>query len=147
MDDVDRQDFLEATRAAEDDGAQWVPLRRGWCLGNEDFRQQALARMEGRLGASHAGELRKQASEAKAEGIITAELPRLGWTEADLDKRHKSDPGKLALAARLRRETTLPMKWMAQRLQMGTLKSARTRVYRWKQAAGNEPDETDVSIL
>ena len=137
---------MEATRAAEDDGAQWVPLRRGWCLGDEDFRQQALARMEGRLGASHAGELRKQASEAKAEGIITAELQRLGWTEAALDRRHKSDPGKLALAARLRRETTLPMKWMTARLRLGTWKSAGTRLQTWKKAQEGKKDLNQMAM-
>ena len=46
----------EAERAAEDDGVQWAPLRRGWCLGSEEFKRQALARMEGKLGEHHAGE-------------------------------------------------------------------------------------------
>ena len=106
-----------------------------------------MARSEGRLGASHAGELRKQASKTKAEGIITAELQRLGWTEADLERRHKSDPGKLALAARLRRETTLPMKWMAARLRLGTWKSAGTRLQTWKKAQEGKKDLNQMAML
>jgi hypothetical protein len=35
---------------------------------------------------------------------------------ADWERRQKSDPEKLALAARLRGETTLTMKWIAARL-------------------------------
>jgi hypothetical protein len=49
-----------------------------------------------------------------------------------LAKRHKSDPGKLALAARMRRETTLTVKGIAQRLKMGTWKSSRTMRHRLK---------------
>ena len=36
----------------------------------------------------------------------------LGWTEADLISRLKNDSGKLAMAARVRKETTLPIKWI-----------------------------------
>jgi len=46
-----------------------------------------------------------------------------GWTEAELISRLKNDSGKLAMAARVRKETTLPSKWIAASLQMGTSKS------------------------
>ena len=36
------------------------------------------------------------------------------------------DPGKLASAARLRSETTLPIKWIAARVQIGTAKGAKS---------------------
>jgi len=36
----------------------------------------------------------------------------LGWTEAELISRLKNDSGKLAMAARVRKETTLPIKWI-----------------------------------
>jgi len=35
-----------------------------------------------------------------------------GWTEAELISRLKNDSGKLAMAARVRKETTLPIKWI-----------------------------------
>ncbi len=59
----------------------------------------------------------------RAEGITVAQLKRGRWKEADLSRRAKSDPGKLALAARLRRETTLTIEEMADRLQMGSRQS------------------------
>ena len=37
--------------------------------------------------------------------------------------RLKNDSAKLAMAARVSKETTLPIKWIAARLQMGTSKS------------------------
>jgi len=56
-----------------------------------------------------------------------------GGREEERAQRAKSDPGKLALAARLRRETTLPIKWIAARLQLGTSKSANSNLHRWMQ--------------
>ena len=138
---------VEESRAAEAAGGQWAPMRRGWCLGSEAFRQQALDRMAGRLGEYHAGELRRLGAERKAEQIIAEELKRLGWEEEELGTRPKGDPGKLALAGRLRRETVLPMKWIANRLRMGTWKSARVQIYRQNQSQTTQPDPVDVSLL
>jgi len=48
----------------------------------------------------------------------------LGWTEAELNSRLKNDSGKLAMAARVRKETTLPIKWIAARLQWAPQKAS-----------------------
>jgi len=48
----------------------------------------------------------------------------LNWQESDLAARLRSDPGKLAIAVRLRNETTLPIKWIAALVQIGTPKGA-----------------------
>ena len=45
--------------------------------------------------------------------VISEELAHRGWQESELATRRRSDPGKLAIAARLRSETTLPIKWIA----------------------------------
>ena len=95
-----------------------------------------LELMDAKLGDNHSGELRRETAEQKAERIITEELTRLNWTESDLSSRMKSDPGKLAIAARLRKETTLPMKWIAARVQIGTSNGARAVLHYWPQAQG-----------
>jgi len=59
---------------------------------------------------------------------------RLGWKETDLSCRRKNDPGKLALAARLRRETTLSLKWITARVGLGSSKSANTKLHVWMRA-------------
>jgi hypothetical protein len=41
----------------------------------------------------------------------------------------RTDPFKVALALRLRQETTLTLKWIAQRLHMGTWEHARRLLY------------------
>jgi len=119
-------------------------LRRGWCLGSADFRREKLEQMENELGADHAGALRRESAEAKAERLMGQELKRLGWREADLAARRKSDPLKLAIAARLRRETTLSLKAIAARVHLGTSKGANTNLHKWMQAgAANNPQQSD----
>ena len=124
LDDVDRR-----MAAAEEE--TFRVLRRGGCLGSGAFKQERLAPMEGRLGEHHSGELRLESAEAKAERILGAELARLIWTEPELALRRKSDPDKLRIAARLRRQTTLSVKAIAARMRLCTSRSANARLHQW----------------
>ena len=122
-----RQEFerrMQAQRLEPGDEESLKILRRGWCLGSAEFKQQEFQKIEGRAGAHHFGEMRLELAEAKAERIIQEELCRLGWQEGDLAARRKRDPGKLEIAVRLRKETTLPVKQIAARLHLGTPGSA-----------------------
>ena len=87
--------------------------------------------MEGKVGENHPGQTRLETAEAKAEGIVAEELARLGWTQGDLAAQQKSHPVKLALAARLRQETTLSVKQIAERLYLGRPKGARTNLHKF----------------
>ena len=122
---------MEARRLDEADPEAFRGLRRSWCLGGKEFKKQMLGKMEGKLGEHHSGELLRETAEAKADRIVGEELRRLGWKEADLANRPKSDPAKLALAARLRTETTLTIKAIATRAHLGTSKSANARLHSW----------------
>jgi len=75
--------------------------------------------------------LRRESAQAKAERIIAEELARLGWTEVDLAQRRKSAPEKLAIASRLRKETTLSIKTIAVRMHLGSSRSANVRLHEW----------------
>jgi hypothetical protein len=86
------------------------------------------------LREHHARELKREGSEARAGRMIREERTGLRWTESDLKKKSKSDPAKLALAARLRRETTLTLRWVATRLRLGSWKSASAKLHRWKKS-------------
>ena len=109
---------LEEQRAAEA-GADYKRLRRGWCLGPESFRKELLGQMKERMGPEHYGEERQETMEEHAEGIVAAELKRRRWAKEELGRRLKGDPVKVAIAMRLRAETAVPVKWIAERLQMG----------------------------
>jgi hypothetical protein len=67
-------------------------------------------RQEQRGGESSTAEVRRESAAAKAERIVAQELARLGWDEEQLKRQRKNAPEKLALAARLRQETILPIK-------------------------------------
>jgi hypothetical protein len=95
-------------------------VRRGWFLGDKQFRKELLAQMAERRGEWHYGEELQESAEARAEKIIGGELERKGWTEDDLRARRKGDVFKVRLAQRLRVETTVTLKWIAERLGMGT---------------------------
>jgi hypothetical protein len=126
-----RQEFerrMEAARMPPGDEAGLRALRRGWCLGSAEFKKQKLEEIDGQVGEHHLGSLRLETAELRAERIIEEELRRLGWQETDLMSRRRHDPGKVQIAVRLRRETTLSVKRIAQRLHFGTPKSASFRL-------------------
>lgn len=122
---------MEAKRAAEEP-AEYKSIRRGWCLGEEAFRKELLAQMTDRLGAEHYGTEREEAAEAKAEKVVREEMRQRRWDEAHLVKRAKGDRAKVELAARLREETLVTVKWIAARLSMGTAGYVNNRLYRWR---------------
>ena len=66
------------------------------------------------------GAERREAQEAKAQRLLAEGLASLGWTERTLRQTRKGDKRKVKLAARLRRETTMSLKWIAQHLHMGS---------------------------
>ena len=57
--------------------------------------------------------------DSHAEGIVVEEMKRRRWGEEELGRRAKGDAGKVAMSARLRAETEVTVKWIAERLQMG----------------------------
>ena len=95
-------------------------VERGWCLGDEQFRQELLEQVKERPGPVHFGEAVQEASEVQAERLVSAGLRRLGWGEQDLVCWPKGDGKKVALARELRSRTTMPLSWIAQRLKMGS---------------------------
>jgi putative transposase len=126
---------LEARRAQES-GEEFESIRRGWCFGDEEFRRELLAQVEGGVGKFHYGSEIQEAAEAKAIRIIDEELRRAVWTEAELALRKKGDPRKVQIAHRLRAETTVTLQWIAARLHMGTKTHLSHLLYWLRRTAG-----------
>jgi hypothetical protein len=107
-------------RRAQEQSVDYSELRRDWCLGGEEFRQELLNAAVQRVGPNHYGSERRESAEEKARRIVAEGLKHLGWDETALVERPKGDEAKVALARQLRAETTMSLKWIAQRLQMGS---------------------------
>ena len=102
------------------DHTEWIKkMRRGWYLGDEEFRRELLAQMDGKIGHHHGGPERRESAEQKAESILNEELKRRGWDQKELKRRRKADPVKVQVAGRLRKETTMNWQWIAASLMMG----------------------------
>jgi putative transposase len=113
------EEALEGRRAAEE-GADYKAIRRGWFLGKTTLKEELLAAVNAQAGDWHYGEELRESDQAKAERIVTAELKRRKWDAGTLAERRKGDPAKVAIARRLREETTMTLAWIAERLAMGT---------------------------
>ncbi|MBA3544424.1 MAG: transposase [Chthoniobacterales bacterium] len=116
------REFARRVEARRDDGslADEAGIRSGWRFGAEDFPARLLDRVEVKTGEQHRAAERSETEEEKAQRIVHAALARRGWGDAELGERRKSDPGKVAIARKLRAETAVSLKWIAGRLQMGS---------------------------
>ena len=80
-----------------------------------------MERQRGQSTARRAARgMRAQTGEEKPGGIVREELRGRGWKEEDLPGKRKEDKVKVALARRLRPETTMSLTWTAERLRMGS---------------------------
>ncbi len=113
------EEALEGRRGAAA-GEEFKRIRRGWFLGDDALKQELLAQVSEIAGESHYGEAVQESAEAKAERVVQGELTKRKWDERTLAARRKGDAGKVAIAQRLRRETTVTLGWIAERLRMGT---------------------------
>ena len=111
---------LTEGRRTEENTDEYEQIRRGWFLGAEEFGKELLAAATERIGLSNYGAERQETDLAKAQRIVGEELSRLAWTERDMSCRAKGHPDKVAIARRLRKESTMSLKWVAQRLHMGS---------------------------
>ena len=83
------------------------------------FVFDSISKLRQESRGDHYGPELREADAAHAEKALQRELRRRGWREAELERRRKGDPQKMAIAWRLRQETTMTLQWVAQRLRMG----------------------------
>jgi hypothetical protein len=99
-------------------------LRRGWCLGQESFRERMLRLMDA-AGEKFCrqrdvdGAVRRSHGEAEARRLLEAGLQWLGLTVRELEGLPRGDARKLALARVIRERTAVPNAWIARELSLG----------------------------
>lgn len=117
-------ELLESRRVAPEPDL-WRALRRGWCFGDEAFRTELLSRLRATVPDNRRGPVPPEAQVQLGRMLVAEELARRGWSAEELARRRKTDPEKVLIARRLRRETTLSLRWIAAALHMGSINTLR----------------------
>lgn len=97
-------------------------IRRGWRLGGNDFLErleEAVGKSQPHNGAHFSQEI-LETMDMKGTRIIAEELRKRELEMEDLKKMPKMSLVKAEIAKRLRKETTLTLKWIAEHLNSGT---------------------------
>jgi len=131
---AERKDFDE----------EWKPIRRGWYLGGEDFRDQLLdilgQVMRGKQRETYYGGEVRAHDQAQAEKFLRTGLSALELKEQDLRGMAKGATEKQVLAWWLRSKTMVSRKWISERLRMGDLS-------RVTQAASFVSESEDITFM
>ena len=91
-------------------------------FGSEEFRKELLEQTAQWLGPNHFGQERRETAEAGARRIIAETLRKKRVSAEGLRLLSANHRIKVDLALRLRRETTVDLKWIAQELGVGSWK-------------------------
>lgn len=101
----------------------WRPIRRGWYLGSEQFRDRVQRLVDTAMGGhapgSYSGSAAKAHNQAVAEELLASGLKALGMTRSDLGDLKKLDGRKRVLAWWVRGQTMVSNAWVADVLHMG----------------------------
>ena len=102
---------------------QWKKIRRGWYLGDKEFRDELVEKMDrvikGTRRDSFYGEDIQLHDESEAERLIKEYLKKINLKNQDLKQLKKSDTRKKVIAWHVRRKTSVKNEWIANRLHMG----------------------------
>jgi hypothetical protein len=110
---------MEALRVEDPEEAKYAEIRRGWRFGSEEFVARLLDRIDGSSGESQTKRAYGESMQQRAERIIAEGLKEAGWNAGHLRAERKGHQVKVELARRLRSETTMTLKWIAENLWMG----------------------------
>ena len=104
-------------------------LRRGWCYGSPTFKEKMLGFAGDLLSLrstkrdrskNYRGAEARDHGTKRAEEIFGMGLEAFGISESELPELKKSSDEKALIASIIRTETSVPIAWVAETLQMGT---------------------------
>ena len=120
----------------------WAPIRYGWCVGGEAFREKMLERvgrqLAGRQRESYSGEAKRQHDEREAERLVREGLKTLELTESEIARQPKGSVAKCALAWHVHRHALVSNRWLAARLGMGCSANLSLYINRIRTASDRE---------
>ena len=98
--------------------AAWQSVRKAWAVGSDDFRRLLRRQWAKRSESAETGKIAVEHGEEEAKRLISAGLARL--MICDPSALPANHAGKVALAAFVKRRTTVTNRWLGETLSMGT---------------------------
>jgi hypothetical protein len=115
---------------------EWKPLRRGWYLGSEEFREKLQdlisVVVKNRKRKSYQGEALRKHDEGEANDLLDRGLKRLGLDRETVMGMKKSDERKQALAWLVKSNTVVGDEWVGRMLCMGDRSNISRAVSRFR---------------
>ena len=104
---------------------EWKPIRYGWFLGGDEFREKLIDCMskvvEDKQRESYSGQGIVRHDEHQAKKLLARGLKALGMRTGDLKGLCKGDELKCVLAWLIHTRTMVSHKWISQNLEMGVI--------------------------
>lgn len=102
---------------------RWKAIRRGWCLGDDDFRSEMEGLVDERINQydrrSYLGDEARKHDEREAGRLLQAGLELVGVDVGQLTALRKNDFRKKVVAWLIRRNTSIGNQWICENLAMG----------------------------
>ncbi len=102
---------------------RWAKIRRGWCLGGDEFRDEMVAKldgvMKGKRRDSFVGSESRKHDMVEADRLLCKGMAGVGLSADELALSKRSDPRKMVVAWLIRRNTVVRNEWISKRLHMG----------------------------
>lgn len=102
---------------------RWAKIRRGWCLGGDEFREEMVKLLDtvldGKRRDSFAGTEVRKHDVMEARKLLEEGMELVGLCPEVLAELKKSDPRKMAVAWLIRRNTAVRNEWISEQLHMG----------------------------
>jgi len=124
---------------------EWSSLRRGWYVGDREFGKELAVKLDkalkGRRRESYAGPAKAAHGEAAAERRLKRAMGCLGLTLKELKDLAKGAAEKVVLAWWLREGTTVSLRWVSERLEMGHYTRVTKAISRMRRGAGPKHEQ------
>ncbi|MEX1118008.1 MAG: transposase [Terrimicrobiaceae bacterium] len=123
----DRKDYelqMEKRAKESQNPGEFQPLREGWVLGDDDFRDRIFDLMKEKKDVDFQLPKREETDsrhcQRHAEELILLCQKKIKITNEEMTVTRKGDWRKRILAHVVRRKTSVSLEWLGERLKMGT---------------------------
>ena len=127
--------------------ASWKAIRRGWCLGDDDFRSEMEGLVDERINQydrrSYLGDEARKHDEREAGRLLHVGLELAGVAVGQLPALRKNDSRKKVVAWLIRRNTSIGNQWICENLVMGHV----SNLARYVREVEESTDKTIVNLM